>query len=422
MMKIIATADWHLGNMFHGNDRLAEQAHFLSRLLEMLEEERPDVLVVAGDVYDNGNPSAAAQTLYYEFLDSVTARLPGLHIVITAGNHDSPNRLEAPRPIMERHRVHIRGKVGRRWEPGENDAPGRWVNDYDDLLIPIPDDESGGVKGVIAAVPYLRSDIAVGDSYAEAVRSFMKELTARARELYPGRPVVMAAHLYATGSVIAPRSSERIIVGGQEQVSLSDWPEHPEYLVSGHIHKRQRLGATDWARYPGSVLPMSFAEKDYRHGVDLVTLANDGTVEVRQLEYAPQRQLLIIPEEGPDTRHTPAQLTRIIKSMLTERTSDLPDEEAPYVMLYIHQSKINADKKREIEELIASRNAVLCGTQAVSDTVVHTLDGGDTLRTVEDILERSVMDTLEEAFRMRHERDLSDRQREMLTNLLEKLG
>ncbi len=417
MMRIIATADWHLGNMFHGNDRLAEQSHFLDWLLDTLAAHRPDALVVAGDVFDNGNPSAAAQTLYYEFLNRATTLLPDMHIIITAGNHDSPNRLEAPRPIMERHRVHIRGKVKRQWMGADGETPARWLNDFDDLIIPVGED----VKGVILAVPYLRSDIAAGDSYSEAVRTFMKDLTDRARELYPGVPAVMAAHLYATGSVIAPRSSERIVIGGQEQVSLGDWPGHPDYLISGHIHKRQRLGLTDWARYPGSVLPMSFAEKDYRHGVDLVTVSGVGSVSVEQIEYSPQRRLIVIPDEGPETRHTSAQLSKIINALLPERKGEMPGEEAPYVMLYICQSKINADKKRELEELIASREAVLCGTQAVSETAVATLSEGESLRSIEDILERKPMDTLEEAFRMRHDRDLSDRQREMLADLLHTL-
>lgn len=417
MMKIIATADWHLGNMFHGNDRLAEQRHFLEWLKATLLSERPDVMVVAGDVFDNGNPSAAAQTLYYEFLDTVTGALPSLHIVITAGNHDSPNRLEAPRPIMERHRVHIRGKVRRYWRHACDDAPGRWVNDLDDLIIPIGE----GKKGVILAVPYLRSDIAAGDSYGEAVRVFLAELTARGRELFPEVPVVMVSHLYATGAVIPAHSSERIVVGGQEQVSLCSWEDHPDYLISGHIHKRQKLGLVEWARYPGSVLPMSFAEKDYHHGVDRVILSDDGTVSVEQIVYEPQRPLIIIPEEGMLTRRTATQTSRIIDTMLEDRTGDTPSEDAPFVMLYLYQPKVNADRKRELEDLIATKNAVLCGTQCVTEAAVSTLSGNENLRTVSDILERDPMDTLEEAYRMRHEQDMPDHRRALLTDLLENL-
>ena len=121
-MKIIATSDWHLGNLFHGNDRLEEHRDFLSWLLERLEEERPDALLVAGDVFDNGNPSAAAQEAYYEFLADATQRCPGMTIVITAGNHDSASRLEAPRALLSRHRVEIRGNVHREWKTREEEG------------------------------------------------------------------------------------------------------------------------------------------------------------------------------------------------------------------------------------------------------------------------------------------------------------
>ncbi len=95
-MKILATSDWHLGNLFHGNDRLPEHKHFLKWLLEQIAEQKPDALLIAGDIFDNGNPSAAAQTVYYEFLADATQLCPNMQVIITAGNHDSASRLEAP--------------------------------------------------------------------------------------------------------------------------------------------------------------------------------------------------------------------------------------------------------------------------------------------------------------------------------------
>ena len=102
-MKILATSDWHLGNLFHGNDRLPEHKHFLKWLLEQIAEQKPDALLIAGDIFDNGNPSAAAQTVYYEFLADATQLCPNMQVIITAGNHDSASRLEAPRPLLTRN-------------------------------------------------------------------------------------------------------------------------------------------------------------------------------------------------------------------------------------------------------------------------------------------------------------------------------
>ena len=150
-MKIIATSDWHLGNLFHGHDRLQEHKHFFQWLLERIEEQQPDALLVAGDVFDNGNPSAAAQSAYYEFLANATQACPGMQVIITAGNHDSANRLEAPRALLSRHQVEIRGNVRRTWLSGQEGESGQWNIDYDDLIIPVKGKE--GDTMVVLAVP-----------------------------------------------------------------------------------------------------------------------------------------------------------------------------------------------------------------------------------------------------------------------------
>ena len=121
-MKILATSDWHLGNLFHGNDRLPEHRHFLKWLLEQIAGQKPDALLIAGDIFDNGNPSAAAQTVYYEFLADATHLCPNMQVIITAGNHDSASRLEAPRPLLTRYHVEIRGNIRKVWTNGGNEA------------------------------------------------------------------------------------------------------------------------------------------------------------------------------------------------------------------------------------------------------------------------------------------------------------
>ena len=159
-MKLLTTSDWHLGNLFHGIDRLREHEHFLTWLLGQIEEQQPDALLIAGDVFDNGNPSAAAQSAYYEFLADATQQCPQMQVIITAGNHDSASRLEAPRPLLSRHQVEIRGNVHRSWVMG--DDGGNWQIEFDDLMIPIngKDDD----KAIVLAVPYLRSDIVQNSS------------------------------------------------------------------------------------------------------------------------------------------------------------------------------------------------------------------------------------------------------------------
>lgn len=415
-MRIITTSDWHLGSLFHGNDRLPEHKHFLNWLIDQIREQQPDALLVAGDVFDNGNPSAAAQSAYYEFLAEVTRACPTLQIIITAGNHDSASRLEAPRQLLSRHRVEVRGTIKRQWL-ATPDGRGEWCFDYDDLIIPITG--QGGDKAIVLAVPHLRSDIMMGSGgYSEGVNTFLHGLTSRCRELFPDTPVVMMAHMYARGAEIASQdASERIIVGGQEQVSLSDMIEHPDYLTCGHIHKRQRIGGTDWARYTGSVLPMSFAEKDYTHSVDLVTLTADHRSTVEHLIYTPQRQLIVLPENNESLEQK--DLKKLIKGRFPDRIGDKPDEHAPYLALNVRQECANNDQIKELEMLVDTKNAILCRLQKIMPAHdVSTAHDTRPLTSIDNILNRDPLEAFLEAFAVKHNTEMSERQQLLLSDVI----
>lgn len=112
-MKLLHTSDWHLGQSLNQFDRSFEHAQFLSWLLDTLESEQVDTLLIAGDVFDNTNPSAASQTQLYQFLTQARRRVPHLGIVMTAGNHDSPGRLEAPAPFLSLFDASVVGQIGR---------------------------------------------------------------------------------------------------------------------------------------------------------------------------------------------------------------------------------------------------------------------------------------------------------------------
>ena len=127
-MKILHTADWHLGQTFYEYSRYDEHVRFLDWLRRQIKERKIDVLLVAGDIFDGPNPSAESQRLYYSFLRRVTAECPALQIIIIAGNHDSAARLEAPNPLLEEMNITVRGVVKR-------DADGDI--DLAHLIIPI---------------------------------------------------------------------------------------------------------------------------------------------------------------------------------------------------------------------------------------------------------------------------------------------
>lgn len=145
-MKILHTADWHIGQLFHEYDRTPEHQQFLNWLVQVIQDEKVDVLLISGDVFDISNPAAASIKMFYTFLNGATKANPDLQVIITAGNHDSASRLEAPKPLLESSNVHIIGLV-------EKDAAGN-IN-YEKLLVPIHD-ASGNIKIWCLAVPFLR--------------------------------------------------------------------------------------------------------------------------------------------------------------------------------------------------------------------------------------------------------------------------
>src|ERR1700746_487795 len=172
MFRILHTADWHLGQSFHGFDRDREHAVFLDWLIGIVEERHVDALIITGDIFDSINPSSGAQRRFFDFLARIHAAAPALQVVIIAGNHDAPARLEAPTGLFERLNIKALGTVPR-------DLDGE-VN-YQKFLIPLKDAHAN-VKAIAIAVPFLRpADVPVVpeacDSYLAGIREFYRRAT-----------------------------------------------------------------------------------------------------------------------------------------------------------------------------------------------------------------------------------------------------
>jgi len=351
-MKLITTSDWHIGNLFHGSDRLPEHRHFLQWLLSQLRAHQPDALLVAGDIFDNGNPSAAAQSAYYEFLDEATQACPNLHIIITAGNHDSAGRLEAPAELLKVHNVYVRGMVRRLEDSGEVD--------FDHYLLPLS--PLGQQEAVVTcfAVPYLRtSDYPSGLSTTEGLAWFLDNLCKRYRKTpFKSLPAVVAAHFYAAGAEICQdEHSERLVVGGQDCVEAGRVDCGALYTALGHIHKAQRVsGVKSDMYYAGSALPMSFSEKGYRHGVNLVTISETGETEVSRLEYTPLRALLSIPNRGAVS--TDALFDAI--AALPQREKNDDGTTWPYLEMRVLENQPNPSLLHEATEALADKAVHFC--------------------------------------------------------------
>ncbi|MBA5649814.1 exonuclease SbcCD subunit D C-terminal domain-containing protein [Bacteroides fragilis] len=343
MIRILHTADWHLGQTFFGYDRTQEHEHFLDWLAGVLTKNKIDVLIVAGDVFDVSNPSAASQRMFYRFIHRVTTENPRLQLVVVAGNHDSAARLESPLPLLQEMRTEIKGIV--RKQNGKID--------YEHLLVELKN-AAGEVEALCLAVPFLRQgDYPVveteGNPYAEGVKELYARLLKYAlKKRTDGQALVAVGHLLATGSEIAEKDhSERIIIGGLESVSPESFPEQIVYTALGHIHKAQRVSGRENIRYAGSPLPMSFAEKHYHHGVVKVTLDEGWAVEIEKLEYTPLVRLLSIPATeaaAPD-------------EVLDELSGlELPeDEPMPYLEVKVKLSEPEPMLRQQVEEILEGK-------------------------------------------------------------------
>lgn len=290
-MRLLHTSDWHLGQQFFGHDRSAEHQRFLDWLLDTLEQEAADVLLIAGDIYDQAHPAAETQRQFHVFLGTARARLPRLQIVAIAGNHDSPARLDATTPLLSALGIDLVGLVP--------------TGDPSSLLLPLrgPD---GHIGAWCLAVPYLRpADLPRAaieptsaqheDSYGSGVQAFYARLHALAQtRRQAGQAIVALGHLHLHGGSTSPLSERRLVVGGAEALDAAPLAALADYVALGHLHLAQSVGAPH-VRYCGSPLPLSFTELDYPHQVLRVDLQDGRLAQVEPLRVPRPVPLLRVP-------------------------------------------------------------------------------------------------------------------------------
>lgn len=270
-MRALHTSDWHLGRTFHGADLLAEQESVLGHLADIVREERVDVVLVSGDIYDRAVPSAETVRVAARVLARI--REAGAQLVITAGNHDSAARLGVFSEFAAAGGLHLRTGIDQIADP---------------VLVA---DEHGTVA--VYGIPYLEPEPtrhAMGLTEANGHTSVLTEAMRRIHEdlaTRRGARSIVLAHAFVTGA--APSDSERTIaVGGVEHVAAELF-DGVDYVALGHLHGPQRL--SDRVRYSGSPLPYSFSEATHRKSVWLVDLDADGLGAVRRRELPVPRRL-----------------------------------------------------------------------------------------------------------------------------------
>ncbi|QIE98736.1 exonuclease subunit SbcD [Pantoea stewartii] len=329
-MRIIHTADWHLGQFFYNKSRAAEHQAFLDWLLARIEEHQVDALIVAGDLFDTGTPPSYAREMFNRFV--VALQPSGCQLVVLAGNHDSVATLNESRELL----ACLNTRVITTPQDGD-----------DVLMLTTRQGEPGAL---LCAIPYLRPrDIMrsqAGQSGRDKQRSLLEAITAHyqrsfaaAQALNLALPIVATGHLTALG-VSKSDSVRDIYIGTLDAFPASAFPP-ADYIALGHIHRAQRVTDSDHIRYSGSPIPLSFDELGSEKSVFLLDFSPSG------LTVTP----LTIPLFQP---------MQVLKGSLAQITRQLSQFSAPdgtkpvWLDIEVTTQEYLSDLQRQVEALTAS--------------------------------------------------------------------
>lgn len=352
-MKILHTADWHLGQQFYERDRLQEQSCFLEFLLSQIIQQQVDLLIIAGDIFDSAHPPRAAEQLYYNFI----TKLHGLghcQALIIGGNHDSAPHLDAPSKLLSHLNVHVIGSL----PENSQDAIFRF--------------EAAGQKLCVAAVPFLRDrDVRraiEGESFnameARTKAGIVKcyEEIAELCDKQPHEVLIATGHLTAMGGQVS--DSERSVhIGNLCNISSAQFPAAFDYVALGHLHHPQAVGGHEHIRYSGSPIPLSFSESQEKE-LRLLTIESDHSLSQSAIAIPLARRLLRL-------KGSADEITQAIQEI--EVSSD---ELSPWIEVTLTDGDISPMVNDQIRETAsAKKTTVLKVGRELSASQLNPLPG-----------------------------------------------
>ncbi|HYF48264.1 MAG TPA: exonuclease SbcCD subunit D C-terminal domain-containing protein [Planctomycetota bacterium] len=393
-MRVIHTADWHLGHTLHELSREYEQRSFLEWLLKVLPKERIDALIVAGDVFDTANPPAAAQRMWFEFVCNARRKCPKLQIVVVGGNHDSAERLDAPEPLFRELGVHVIGGLPRRQRGTKIKL------DFERMIVPLKD-ERGEVEAIVAAVPFVRPSDVPEESEGEGlfsepaliagIRTVYEQVIAAAKAKKKGSEALIATgHCYVAGGQLSELSERKIQSGNQHALPLDIFLKDVAYVALGHLHCPQDLDKGR-VRYCGSPIPLAMNEAAYAHSVTLLDIEG-GRVKTSALEVPRKVELMTVPESAKEL----SEVLPLLKALpVLEITAK--EEARPFLEVRVSLPQFEPGLRRQIEQALEGR-----APRLVKITVQYTGTGVPLAEseTVENLAELEP----EEVFRRCYER------------------
>lgn len=287
-MRILHTADWHLGKNLEGFSRMDEQELFLNDFIKLVDEQNIDLVIIAGDVYDTSNPPARAENMFYQALKKLSNNGERMTLVIS-GNHDNPDRLVAARPLASEHGIVMVAtpkSVAQIGEYGKNSI----VNSGEGFI----EVDIKGERSVILTVPYpsekrlnevlynsMKDEEENLESYSERINRLFTDLSSNYRD---DTINLVVSHLFAMGA--EESGSERSIqLGGSFIIDSSCFPEKAQYVALGHIHKAFIVPVTNKkVRYSGSPLHYSKKEINFEKGCYIIDVKVNEEAKVEEFK------------------------------------------------------------------------------------------------------------------------------------------
>ena len=370
-MKLIHLSDLHIGKRVHEVSMIEDQEYILTKILHIIDDEKPDAVLIAGDVYDKSVPSAEAVTLFDDFLCRLAKRQ--VPVMIVSGNHDSPERLAFGGRLLEGSGIHI--------------SPV-----YDGKLSPITlEDRHGTVDFWL--LPFIKPIHArrffpeeTVETYTDAVRAALS-----AASLDPQRRNVLITHQFVTGA--ATCESEELSVGGSDNVDASVFDAF-DYVALGHIHGPQNIG-TNRIRYCGTPLKYSFSEAGHYKSVTVAELGEKGDLTLRTLPLIPKRDLRQIRgtfAQLTDPEHYRHEEKEDYLSIVLTDEEDIPEAVGKLRLVYPNILKLSYDNTRTRED------------QTIGDAG--------------DVKTRSPLELFGELYEIQNNQPMSDTQRDFALELI----
>lgn len=373
-MKFLHLSDLHLGKRLNEFSLLEDQAFILTQILRITDDEQPNGVLIAGDVYDKAAPSAEAVALFDDFLAQLAAR--AVPVFVISGNHDSPERIAFGAQLVRRSKVYL--------------SPV-----YDGQIRPVTlEDEHGPVD--VFLLPFLKPmhvrrwfPEAEIESYTDAIACAVAHMP-----VDPARRNVLVTHQFVTGAVRC--ESEELTIGGSDNVDAAVFAPF-DYVALGHIHSPQNVSGSR-VRYCGTPLKYSFSEARQQKSVTVAELAEKGALTVRTVPLQPQRDLV--------------ELRGSFQAVAAREADGAPDPNA-----YVH---ITLTDEADIPEAVGKLRAVYPNLMRLDYDNSRTRGSAEILGAAE-VEHRSPLELFDEFYALQNNQPMRGEQRAYLQELIEQI-